>query len=266
MEYSNFSLDQLMEVYGYQELCDCFLSLAKDDETKAKLESILYQGGYQNYKLSSGRMGIDGPIVDIKRRAAIANLILTNPETFDELARRNIKYFHGTNDEMAVNRTLYYGLTSADELKNMGINATSGENPDKGRKYTSVTDVLDTAEEYATMNNRYSSGKPFQAVVGLPEDSIEQNKERVYRVTDTSLPEIGIKPPFPPKFIGCILVPSDKVEYVRRMAQTQSYLPILAHDGMLDKFYEVKIDGGIEIDYNKYEEFKSKYGQKYGTR
>ncbi len=79
MEYSKYSLDQLMEIYGYQELCNCFLSLAKDDETKAKLESILYQGGYGNYKLSSGRMGIDGPIVDIKRRAAIANLILTNP-------------------------------------------------------------------------------------------------------------------------------------------------------------------------------------------
>jgi len=261
MEYSKYDIEQLKEIYNYQELCNCFLELAKDDETRYKLESILYQGGYKNYGFTEHKMGIDGPIVDASRRAGLAYLALTNPDTFDELAKGDITYFHGTNDDMAINRIFYYGLTSANELDNMGIRATSGENPNRKREFTSLTDVLDIASDYATMRNRNLNKQTFPAIVGISKESINLNRDRIRDVNNTSLPEIGLKPPFPPKFISCVLVPKDKVELTKRMAQGQPHINILAFDGLVDdKFYRIDIDGGIEIDMQKYDDFKAKYG------
>ena len=66
MEYSNYTLDQLMVYKGYQEMCNRFLNLAKDQETKSILETILYKGGYANYKPSSP-IGKNNPLIEIQK-------------------------------------------------------------------------------------------------------------------------------------------------------------------------------------------------------
>ena len=97
MEYSDYTKEQVMTEFGnYQELCELFFSLAKDDETKNKLEHILYEGGYKGFSFSSKIVNKDNPYIEIKRRASLAYLLIRNPETFDNLVDKQVNLFHGT--------------------------------------------------------------------------------------------------------------------------------------------------------------------------
>jgi hypothetical protein len=81
MSYTEININEIMDYNNYKEICDMFLALAKDDETKEKLESILYHGIYKDYYICSGNC-IDNPMVEIKRRFSMAYLIVRNPESF----------------------------------------------------------------------------------------------------------------------------------------------------------------------------------------
>ena len=90
--YSEYDTEQIMELSGYPELCNYFLSLAKDDAMREKLSGILYGGGYQGYDIF-GHYGRNDELMEAKRRAGVAYQLVTNPNTFDELGKNNVIYY-----------------------------------------------------------------------------------------------------------------------------------------------------------------------------
>ena len=260
MEYSIYKAEDLMGIYNYKELCDCFLALAKDDRTREKLESILYQGGYKNYKPSGG-IGSNIPMVEIKRRAGLANLILTNPETFDDLVQSNITYFHGTSGN-ALPKILYNGILSVNDMNDARMSVATGEqglsNRKGDRSHVSFTDVLDTAGEYSTLKDKYNNEFSFPVIIGTTKENVAANHGQI--VSMTSLPEVGVKSPFLPKYISSVMVSSNHLNYIRIMVP--SYIKVLADDGITNQFYSIDPDGMIEIDPGKYKEFASRLESK----
>ena len=119
-KYCSYSLEQIMEYPDYKKICQMFLSLARDKEMKEKLESVLYEGGYQDFSISSRLCNKDNPSIEMCRRISMAYFIIRNPETFDVMAKNKVCLFHGTNGN-ALPNILKYGLNSAVESTNNNI-------------------------------------------------------------------------------------------------------------------------------------------------
>jgi hypothetical protein len=103
-----------MEDRDYPKLCNLFISLAQTKEQKEKLESILYNGGYLDYSISSDVVNKDNPSIEACRRITMAYLILRNPDTFDMMVKNKVCLYHGTNGN-ALPGILTYGLNSVVE-------------------------------------------------------------------------------------------------------------------------------------------------------
>ena len=251
--YSEYDTEQIMELSGYPELCNYFLSLAKDDAMREKLSGILYGGGYQGYDIF-GHYGRNDELMEAKRRAGVAYQLVTNPNTFDELGKNNVIYYHGTSS-MALPSILKYGLNSYDKSITDGLNIRTGEewSRNRGRDFVSFTDVLDVAIDYAIVN---SNENAFPVVVGTSLDNIR----KTYRKPVSSeLPEIGVKNHFPKELISCILVPADKVSMVKEMVGDG--IKVLPADLREEKFYSVDLDSfQIYVDDNRYNELIGKSG------
>ncbi len=252
MEYSDYSLDQLMSYSGYKELCDMFLALAQDVETKEKLESVLYDGGYKNYKLS-GDIGKDNPFIDIQRRLGLAYLLLRNPETFNQIVDNNIIYFHGTSAN-ALPGILKYGINSVDKSVEQGIEVTTGEEWSRARgkrDFVSFTDVLDIAEGYSSISPKEETELTFPIVFGTTkEDLMNSNIMRIH----SDVPEVGVRDSFPTESISCVMVPSSKIEIIKKMVGPK--VRVLPIDDIQERFYYA-YDSNIYIDKDAYEQLKS---------
>ena len=252
MKYSDYSLDQLMSHSGYKKLCDMFLALAEDAETKGKLESVLYEGGYNGYK-PSGDIGKDNPFIDIQRRLGLAYLLLRNPETFDQIVENNIIYFHGTSAN-ALPGILKYGINSVDKSVEQGIEVTTGEEWSRTqgkRDFVSFTDVLDIAEGYSSITPKEETELTFPVVFGTTkEDLISSDIMRIH----SDVPEVGVRDSFPVESISCIMVPSSKVETIKKMVDSD--VRVLPIDDVQERFYYA-YDSNIYIDENAYEQLKS---------
>ncbi len=254
MEYSEFELEQLNFFPQYKELCDKLLGLAKNDEEKEVLESILYNGGYKNYK-PCGNIGRDNPEIDIQRRAGLAYLFLRNRETFDQIINNDIIYFHGTNAN-ALPGIIKYGINSFDISKENEIDVTTGESWSRfngKRDFISFTDVLDIAEGYSGIKPKKETELSFPIIFGTTKKNLLQTK--VIRI-HSDIQEVGVKDHFPKELISCVLVPSSKIDIVKKIVD--SNISVLPADDINDRFYSIENFGFFDISFSEeeYQEMK----------
>lgn len=257
-EYSNFNLEGIQEIVaGYQKLCDMFFALAKDEETKVKLESILYKGGYKDYGMCSKIECRDDPAIEAQRRTTMAELLIRNPETFDSLCKHKINIFHGSNAN-ALPGILKYGLMSIDESVENGVAVTTGEKwsrGNRGRSFISVTDDLQVAKGYSTIEADEKEGKlSFGIIIGTTTEDIK--KSRTSRI-HSDLPEIGLMKKLPPENIKSLMVPSEKVKLVKKMVGEQD-IEVLPFDGVNDNFYWIDEYGYLSISEDRYNNLKNR--------
>lgn len=259
MNYSEFRLEQLTNVGDYETICDMFFSLAKDNETKEKLESILYLGGYKDYNPNGG-IGRDDPYISIQRRVGLAYLLIRNPESFEELVNNKIMYFHGTNAN-ALPGICKYGMNSFDKLQEEGVEVSTGEVWSRygGRDFISFTDVLDIAEMYSGFSSKKDNDLSFPIVFGTTkEDILTSRRVNVH----SDIPEVGIKGHFPKESIRCVMVPSDKINIVKKIVGPE--MKVLAMDDVDNRFYGILNDGFFELcfDNERYEKLKNNINNK----
>lgn len=107
----------------YDQLCNQFLEMTKDNNIKEKIQSILYKGGYKDFSVNTG-LTKNNQFIEIKKRIGYAYLLATNPETFDILNKNDINLFHGTNAN-ALPNILKYGMQSVDKQVNAGLNVST---------------------------------------------------------------------------------------------------------------------------------------------
>jgi len=247
MNYSDYKLEQLMAYQVYRDICDKFFTLAKDDETKQKLTAILYQGGYQNYNPSGG-IGKNNPRIDIERRIGLAYLIIRNPDTFEQIANNNIVYFHGTNAN-ALPGIIKYGINSLDESKKNNVEVTTGEqwSRQNGRNFISFTDVLELAEGYSTLRSQKETELSFPVVFGTTKENILNSN---FTYVHSDFPEVGVVGCFPKELITCVMVPSNKIDIIRKMVGTE--MLVLPIDDVQNKFYSMAPDGYFSINEEMY--------------
>lgn len=235
MQYSDYELKKIREYPIFDELCDCFFELSQSETMKEKLESILYEGGYKDYSISSKICNKDNPEIELKRRISMAYLLVRNEDTFDKLVSRKVNLFHGTTSA-SLESILKYGMNSAEELEKQGIPITSGEKWSMiggKRSFISFTDVLDIADNYSTTTEEEKKISVFNVIIGTTVEEISKAKRCI---VSSSTPEVGILSNFPIDGIKVIGVPSDKVEYVKELVGDRK-IEVLAMDGIEERFY-----------------------------
>ena len=247
MKYSNFTTEQIMENTNYLEICKIFLELTNDSEQKNTLKDILYLGGHKKYSISSKIVSKDNPLIEIQRRLSMAYLLLRNPQTFDVLSQNKVNLFHGTNAN-SLYSILKYGLNSTQESQNLGISVTTGEKWSRmngTREFVSFTDVLEIAEDYSTLKpTDINSDLSFSIIIGTTVEDV--TKIERYRIA-SDIPEVGVKNNLPTENIRTICVPSDKVEFVKKIVNNKE-IEVLAIDDIEEKFYYMDDLGSIYID------------------
>ena len=243
------------ELKNYQEICNIFISLAPNDEIRKKIELILYDGKYDNnYNAYSEIVNRDNPSIEGERRINMAYLLLRNPRTYDILTQTKVNLFHGTNIS-ALPTILKYGLNSAKESKNNGIELSTGEVSTRNndtRSFVSLTDVLDTAKEYSNLvQNKNKSS--FGIIIGTTvNDAMQAGAFKV----KSDVVEVGVRNKLPLENIRLIGVPSDKVSFVRKLVNNE-VLQVVAIDDLEEKFYYIEPETSeIIIDYELLEKFK----------
>lgn len=251
MKYTDYTIED----NDYKKISDMFFALVKDDQTKEKLESILYEGGYKDFGLSTHITNKDNPLIEMQRRISMANLLVQNPKTFDKLVEKNVNIFHGTNGN-ALPSILKHGINSYDESVDKGIDVVTGEKSTrpKGRNFISFTDVLDVAEGYSTLrSSKDDENLSFEVVIGTTKEEIQKTR----RVTiNSDISEIGVMNNLPKESIKVLCVPPSKVKYVKKITNNNE-IEVLGVEGIKDKFYYVDDMGTIYIDENKYEQIKN---------
>lgn len=250
-----FSFERLCEdIKGYENLCNTIMSLASSGEVKVILNDILRNGSYQDFTLNTNNMNRDNADIEARRRLSTAYLLLKNPDSFYKLVENKINLFHGTNAN-ALSSIIKYGLNSHEQSINDGIDVSTGEktiyNSDN-RKFVSLTDDLETAQEYSsikpTANNELLS---FPIVIGT---SIDNLKNLSVKSVDSTVPEIGVMQKLPTENINSIFVPSEKVNFVQKIVNHEHIL-VLPMDDFDDKFYYIE-DSIVIINEEKLNNFK----------
>ena len=259
-QYSDYSLDQMINYPKIKDAFNKLFDLAQDEKTKAKLEEILYKGGIDGFSFSTKLSNSDNPSVEGQRRIAMANLLVTHPDTFNTLVENKINVFHGTSSAV-LSSILTHGLNSGLESQQNGIDVLTGEEWSRGgeqRSFVSFTDLLDMAKGYSAVSTSKSKNdSDFEVVIATTTDDIKQ--EKLVRIhSDT--PEIGVKSKLPSDKIKAIMVPSDKVEVVKSMIKDDD-IKVLAVDDSKDKFYSVDDMGLINISDDKFNKLKSTISQ-----
>jgi len=74
----------------------------------------------------------------------------------------------------------------------------------------------------------------------------------------SDLPEITVKEKFPKEYIKVLFVPSNKVEFVKKI--TGDEIEVLSMDNICDKFYYID-ETGITIFHEMYNSLKNKLHQ-----
>jgi len=252
-KYSDYSPEQIIDE-SYENICNLILEGCKNEEIKEKVHSILYEGGYEDFSVSTEELHIrNNPFLEGKRRIGFAYLLATHPETFEILRANHIDLFHGTNSN-ALLSILKYGLQSVDWQSDKGIETLTGEEwSRRGREtdYISVTNDIDLALYYSDISPKKGKNGSFGMVLGMSSENL--NALRTCKV-DTILPEIGIVNGVSPEYIKTIAVPEEKVDFVRKLVGN---LPItIIPININEKFYYVDLDSEeLMIDSDKANDF-----------
>lgn len=237
--YMNYSIEELMEYRNYKKVCEIFFSLAKDDVILKKLKEILYYGKRKDYSFKSKFECRQNPLIEISRRIGMASICIRNPETFTFFEQNNINIFHGTNAN-ALPNILKYGLNSHETLIKEGIPVLTGEKSTRShinRQFISFTDVLDTAEEYSRLSSQNGAEDlSFSVILGVSEKQMSKAK---ITAVHSEFSEIGVMQHFPIESIGCICVPVDKIEFVKKM-MINYQIPVLGISDLNKKAYYIE--------------------------
>lgn len=255
MDYKDYSIEQIMDdCYNYQTICNLFMELVRDAD-KSKLEEILYQGKYNNFKFNTKLSNVNNPFREAQRRIDMAYLFIKNPETFDILVNERVNLFHGTSAK-ALPSILKYGVTSGLKSENLGIEVSSGEVwsriGGKQRNFVSFTDVLDVAYYYSAIGIE-NEDLSFEVMIGTTiDDAMKNGITRVF--SDT--PEVAIKNKLALDSIRVIGVPSERVEFVKKLIPNDS-IKVVAIDSVINKFYYIdENSNSVDINYDEFNRVK----------
>lgn len=245
MRYSQYTIDQIKDPM-YEKVAQKLLSLAKDEDTKSKLNGILYEGGFDEFSVN-GEFHMEkevlyknNPSIEQTKRLDMAYLVLKNPQMFSVIQKSNAHFFHGTNAN-ALPNILKYGINSINTSIENNIDVTTGEEWTRiqgKRSFVSLTDCLKSSLLYANRkpsnNNSINSLLNFGVIIGTSFE--DMNDLNVLEVA-SDIPEIGILGNLPLDHIKFLAVPNDKVEFVTKMVG-QKDIKIVSMD-IKDRFFNV---------------------------
>lgn len=230
MEYT---LDQIREENNnYDELCNRFFKLAKTEEDLENLKQILNEGKYNDFSFSTGLCSKNNTDIEVKRRISMADLYLKRRETLEVISQKKVNLFHGTNFN-ALPNILKYGLNSAKTLEEINVPVETGEEWSRrldARSFISFTDSLDVSEYYSATEDNSS----FEIIIGTNAYEISNLKSTSKISSD--VPEIGIEETLPVSSIKVIMVPKEKINFVKKLIVNEE-ISVVAINDFNNKFY-----------------------------
>lgn len=261
--YSNYLLKDIM-TKDYEKICIDMLSLVENNETREKMEKILYQGGFENYSVNANIDIIrNNPSIEAGKRIAVAYLLAINPETFEYFKKNNINLYHGTNAR-ALKGILEDGISSIKRTEENGVKIITGEKwsviSGDTRDFISVTDDLNTATGYSRIGGigDKKDKMNFGALLGMSSEDLK--KLRSCSVS-SDCPEMGIVNNIPIEYIKTIAVPKDKVKLVKKMVGDKP-IEVLSYDTDIPYYISFFDSYQINYDFSKMSEKILKYQKK----
>ena len=246
----NFTKDQV-EKWIDKDIKSSFYELAKDSYTKDELNAILDNGKIGDKFLKSHYHCVDSPKIEAERRISMAYLLINDRDTYEYLKENHINIFHGTNAN-AIPGIAKYGLRSASKIKEANEKILSGEASTRingERNFISVTDVLEVAWDYMQIDTR-----AFPIIVGTTEEEMRKNDVWTCNV-DSDVSEIGIENQLPLKAIKCVMVPKDKVGYVKTLFSNTN-INVLGISNINERYFWLDPFLGYQFVNEKYEAYK----------
>lgn len=261
MDSSNFKseLYDPTDVENYTELFTLISNLAKNDKQKQDIQSILMNGYLDDYcPRNFVGWSKDNDQIEFDRRVSMAMLLATNPETFYELKNSNINLFHGTNAN-ALPGIIKYGIQCSTKQTARGEDIKTGERFSRfegKRDFISFTDVLSMATGYSSIKpskNNSDKKLDFPVIIGITGEDLKAC--RVGTIA-SDRPEIGALSDVPFDRIRVIMVPTDKVNLVKKMLNTPA--KVLAYDVKSNDYFYMYTNSEIKIYPDTYQEFQKK--------
>ena len=231
----------------FEKMYETVLSLVDDENLKAEVSQLLKNGYLDDY-IPRNNYGKDDMLIEFARRLDFAMLMIANKDTFDYIKNNDIVCFHGTNAN-ALPGIRNEGLKSLTSIINSGSAPLTGEEWSRfsGRRdYISFTDVLSISSAYSEMNPKTNNPDVetfnFPIIFGITRDCMLESRPGNI---DSTLPEVGTFNDIPLDKISIAMVPSDKVEFVKKiLGDTITVMPNDIKYG--DYFYDM--DGNFYPD------------------
>ena len=193
---------------------------------KVKYSGILYEGGFEDFSVNGDFymqrevLYKNNPTIEAEKRLNMAYLLLTNPQIIETIQKNSSCFFHGTNAN-ALPSILKYGINSVNASRENNIAVITGEEWSRingKRDFVSLTDCIDAALTYANMSSNDSRSIDqmlnFGVVIGNSFENMDDI--RTCRV-NSDISEFGVIGNLPIDHIKFLAVPSDKVEFVKKM-------------------------------------------------
>ena len=229
-----------------------FYDFAQDDNMKTELDKILKEGKIGNNGLGAHFSCTDNPRIEAQRRTSMAYLLVNDRDTYEYLKENHINIFHGTNANALVG-IAKYGLQSVDKIIESKREVRSGEawSRIKGkRSFISVTDVFDIAWNYMQIDP-----KSFSAIICTSDEKMVEDNIKTCPVS-SDVSEIGIQDELPLGTIKCVLVPKDKVDYVKVLF-SDTNIQVLGLSNIDTRYFWFDDFMGCQFNAGEYEKYKA---------
>lgn len=229
-----------------------FYDFAQDDNMKNELNKILKEGKIGNNGLGAHFLRKDNPRIEAQRRISMAYLLVNDRDTYEYLKENHINIFHGTNANALVG-IAKYGLQSVDKIIESKREVRSGEawSRIKGkRSFISVTDVFDIAWNYMQIDP-----KSFSAIICTSDEKMVEDNIKTCPVS-SDVSEIGIRDELPLGTIKCVLVPKDKVDYVKVLF-SDTNIQVLGLSNIDTRYFWFDDFMGCQFNAGEYEKYKA---------
>ena len=229
-----------------------FYDFAQDDNMKNELNKILKEGKIGNNGLGARFLCKDNPRIEAQRRISMAYLLVNDRDTYEYLKENHINIFHGTNANALVG-IAKYGLKSVDKIIESKREVRSGEawSRIKGkRSFISVTDVFDIAWNYMQIDP-----KSFSAIICTSDEKMGEDNIKTCPVS-SDVSEIGIRDELPLGTIKCVLVPKDKVDYVKVLF-SDTNIQVLGLSNIDTRYFWFDDFMGCQFNAGEYEKYKA---------
>ena len=130
------------------------------------------------------------------------------------------------------------------------------------RHHVNFTNVIDAAEEYAvsteSLKEKNSEELNFPVIIGT---TYEEMNKSCFVPDKFGVSEVKIERTFPKDSIKVVMVPSSRVDFVKKMCGAD--IIVLANDDIDHRFYVADYNSGeIMIDEDKFNDFRNGINQK----